>query len=399
VNGRFIAFAAAALVTLTTAGLSPAAGEGTPPPWTDEQRALINSLSIARLRPLPPDPSNAWSDNPSARDLGHRLFFDKRLSANGAVACASCHQPERAFTDGRPVAVGIGKTMRNAPTLIGAAYSPWFFWDGRVDSQWAQALVPLENPLEQGATRAHIVQVVAADPEDSRDYESLFGPLPESFDDEGITRAFTNLGKAIAAYERMLIPGPSRFDRYAATLANGGTPGADARLTDREIAGLRLFIGRGQCMRCHNGPLFTNNSFHNTGVPPLPGDPAARGRYLAVETVLADPFNCEGNYSDAGADGCAVLKFMKRGSDDLIGAFRTPTLRNVTLTAPYMHAGQFADLDAVLDHYNRAPPAAIGATNLEPLGLGADDLAALKAFLGTLVSPPETSENYLTPPD
>ena len=132
--------------------------------WTEDELKVLKSLWIGSLPKPPQDPTNAFADNKAAADFGHRLFFDTRLSSDGSVACASCHIPELAFTDGRKMAVGVGQTKRNAPTIIGVAYSPWLFWDGRKDSLWSQALGPLENPLEHGTNRKEVVKIILKDP-------------------------------------------------------------------------------------------------------------------------------------------------------------------------------------------------------------------------------------------
>lgn len=177
--------------------------------WSADERALLRSLWIGSLPDPPADPSNAVADNPAAAAFGHRLLFDRRLSANETVACSTCHRPERAFTDGRRLARGVGLTKRNAPTVIGAAYSPFLFGDGRTDSLWAQAVDPFEEPAEHGTLRDKVLAVVHGDADYRRRYTALFGPLPDSGDTAGATRAFANIGKAIAAYERLLVPGPS----------------------------------------------------------------------------------------------------------------------------------------------------------------------------------------------
>ncbi|MEJ2088076.1 MAG: cytochrome-c peroxidase, partial [Gammaproteobacteria bacterium] len=148
-------------------------------PWTEAELGQIRSLWIGSLPPLPADPTNRVADDPDAAALGYRLFFDARLSANGAVSCATCHRPERVFTDGLPVSVGIAAVQKNAPSVVGAAYSPWLFWDGRADSLWSQAAAPLENPLEHGSHRLQVVEIVAADDDYRRRYETVFGPMPE----------------------------------------------------------------------------------------------------------------------------------------------------------------------------------------------------------------------------
>ena len=379
--------------------------------WTADELSVLRSLWIGSLEALPPDPSNRYADDPRAADMGHRLFFDTRLSANGAVACATCHRPEKYFTDGRTLSKGVGTAPRHAPTLVGTAHSPWFFWDGRKDSQWSQALGPLEAAVEHGGTRTQYVKYILSDPRYRAAYEALFGPsdvdpasLPDSamppdanwagMDDaarEAVTRVFVNIGKAIAAYERRLMPGASRFDRYVAALIEGKR--GRRILSADEVAGLRLFIGRGNCTQCHNGPLFTNNAFHNTGMPGAGG-----GRASGIRAALDDPFNCVGRFSDAGTTDCGELRFAKTTGPELPGAFKSPTLRNVAETAPYMHDGSLPTLRAVLEHYNAAPAATVGKSELRPLGLTTRELDRLEAFLRTLSGPPETPEALLRAP-
>jgi cytochrome c peroxidase len=142
--------------------------------WSATEVATLKSLWIGSLQPPPPDPSNKFADDPEAARLGHLIFFDKRFSANGKIACVSCHLPEKAFTDGLGRAKGLGTTQRGAPTLIGAAYSPWFFWDGRSDSQWSQAMGPLENQLEHGSSRTRIAHIIYEDQAYRKQYESIF---------------------------------------------------------------------------------------------------------------------------------------------------------------------------------------------------------------------------------
>ena len=150
-------------------------------------------------------------------------------------------------------------------------------------------------------------------------------------------------------------------------------------------------------MQCHNGPLLTNNEFHNTGVISAPGDVPDKGRAVGVRQVLETPFNCLGPYSDAERDDCVELEFVATGPH-LVGAMRTPSLRNLERTAPYMHQGQLATLADVLRHYNEAPPAMIGHSELEPLGLDRRELAQLEVFLETLSAPVAADPKWLAPP-
>ena len=410
--------------------------------WTVAEQNVLRSLWIVSLPPLPTDISNKVADNSKAAKLGHRIFFDPRFSANGNVSCAKCHQPDRAFTDGLVDAQGITKTQGHTPTIIGAAYSPWFFRDGRSDSMWAQALGPLENPVEHGSTRTHYAKVLYADPTYRAAYEDLFKPLPDLSDDARfpalanpngastgyakaadakapngklpphliwskmkfedrltVTRIFSNIGKVVAAYERLLLPWASKFDKYVEAVLNKDKDSQESLFDEEEVAGLRIFIGKGNCLQCHNGPLFTNNAFHNTGVKSRYGAQTNKGRADGVISVLSDPFNCFGAFSDAIFEDCSEIRFAKVDTPELIASFKTPTLRNIAKTAPYMHDGQMESLERVVSFYSHAPHAPIGRTELRPLHLPRYERRQLIRFLETLDSPVNTPGKYLVAPD
>lgn len=347
----------------------------------DHGLAAAVELSLERLPPPPRDPSNRFADDRAAAALGERLFFDARLSSNGRVSCGTCHDPKRGFQDSIPLAKGVGTTDRRTMPIAGTAYSPFLFWDGRKDSQWAQALGPLESPVEHGGNRAQYAQVIAR--HYRADYERVFGPIPDLRVRDGQTAVFVNIGKAIAAYERTVQFRPTRFDRFVAEWKKAGEMPKDI-LDARERAGFALFVGKAQCIQCHNGPLFTNNEFHNTGVPSRKGKAPDPGRIVALAGVRQDEFNCRSRWSDAKEGECAELDFLASPDASHAGAFRVPSLRNVAGRAPYMHAGQLRTMREVLEHYNRAPKAAIGHTELKPLGLGKAELDQLEAFLQTL---------------
>jgi cytochrome c peroxidase len=384
---------APAIVLALLAGLGYAAASA----QSGASPALLEvavELSLATLEPLPRDASNRWADDPRAADLGHRLFFDARLSGNGRVACATCHDPRKDFQDGLALAKGVGTTDRRTMPVAATAYSPFLFWDGRKDSQWAQALGPLESPVEHGGNRAQYAQVIAQHYRD--DYERIFGPLPDLREREGATRVFVNIGKAIAAYERRIQYGPSRFDRFVSAWKASGTTPKDVLTTD-EVAGLALFVGKADCIQCHNGALLTNNEFHNTGVPRRAGLPQDYGRAAGNSAVRTDEFNCRSRWSDAGGN-CPELDALAAPRLEHERAFKVPSLRNVAERAPYMHAGQFATLAEVLEHYNRAPAAPAGRTELKPLGLSRAELRQLEAFLRTLSGGLAAPAKYLTAP-
>jgi cytochrome c peroxidase len=302
------------------------------------------------------------------------------LSANGQVSCATCHLPEKEFQDGTPLAKGFGVTNRRTMPIAGMAHSPFLFWDGRKDSLWAQALGPLESPVEHGGSREQYAAVIAA--HYRSDYEAIFGMMPALSTREAATAVFVNMGKAIAAYERTIDYAPSRFDRYVDALQDTGRA-PEGVLSADELAGLRLFIGKASCTNCHNGPLLTNNEFHNTGVPARAGLPADSGRLAGADAVLRDEFNCRSRWSDDRSK-CAELDFLVTGDHVLQRAFKVPSLRNVADRAPYMHAGQFNTLSEVVDHYNRAPEAPAGHSDLEPLRLSAQERRQIEAFLRSL---------------
>jgi cytochrome c peroxidase len=382
----------------------------TGPRWTREQREMLRSLSLVSLGPVPADPSNRYADDTAAARLGQRLFFDTRLSGNGKVSCATCHVPSRDFQDGIPLAHGAGTTARRTMPVAGTAYSPWLFWDGRRDSQWAQALGPLESAVEHDGDRTQYAHIIAAHYRD--EYETVFGRLPRldglpahagpvadstramawrrisTSGQDDITRVYANIGKAIAAFERRIGFTPSRFDRYVEAELTGRTHSATDALSPDEEAGLRLFIGKANCSTCHNGPLFTDNHFHNTAVPPSAEVASIdSGRAVGVRQAVTSEFNCTSRYSDATPEDCDELRFAVTEGEELVRAYKTPSLRGVAERAPYMHAGQLATLGDVVAHYNRAPAAPFGHSELKPLKLSDAERRQIEAFLRTLSSP------------
>lgn len=398
---------------LAVSALPQAAARPTPTPqapWTAAERTMLRSLSLTQLEALPADPSNRYADQPAASRLGNRLFFDTTMSSTGRVSCGTCHLPANGFQDGLPLGKGVGTAGRRTMPIAGTAYSPWQFWDGRADSHWAQALGPLESAVEHGGDRVQYARIIRD--HYRREYEAVFGALPDLTGlpehagpvadtvrahawirlaparQDAITRVYANIGKAIAAFERQITFTPSRFDRYVDAELAGRAPAAADAFSDDERAGLRLFIGKAQCSNCHNGPLLTDQHFHNTGVPrSRDGMANDSGRATGVRAVIANEFNCLSRYSDAAPTDCAELRFAVTDGPELLRAYKTPSLRNAVTRSPFMHAGQFGSIPAVLAHYNRAPSAPAGKSELKPLRLSAAELRQLEAFLNTLASP------------
>jgi len=323
--------------------------------WTD--REWVQARRFSPLRPPPADPTNALADNLQAAHLGHRLFFDPRLSPNG-IACAMCHQPERGFTDGLAVAHTLAPLHRNTMTILNVGYYQWLTSDGARDSLWHQAAAPIESPKEMGSSRLYVVRTVM------QSYGAelrQLGPLPETWDtqwptlpptgqpgepvfdtlppahQEAVNRVFTTILKCLAAYERQVVSAPAPFDRYVA--------GEATALSASAQRGFQHFL-RLECDTCHNTPLFSDDQFHNLGLPPGPGPD--QGRAEGLQRLQENLFRGTGPY----ADGPPVVRAEDyAGGKALMGSFRTPSLRELASTAPYGHNGALRTLEEWLDHY------------------------------------------------
>ncbi len=406
-----------------------------PVPFTDAQ--LADVLRHSPLPPPPPDPTNAVADDPDAAHLGQFLFYDERLSGRSRLSCASCHDPAQGFSDGRSLSEGVEVLTRHSPTLWNVAYQRWFFWDGRRDTLWSQALVPIEHPKEMAANRVEVVRRVFQDVELSRAYERIFGALPDMDDPrfppygrpipddedhphrpreperhghedhpyqaawtamapadrDAVDRAFSNLGKAIAAYERRLVSRHSPFDMFVQGLRTGDAEKL-AALDASAQRGLALFVGEGRCNLCHSGPEFSDREFHNVLVPPLDATlPEDAGRHGGLFEVRNHGFAATGPYGDAPqSEQARKIDYLvdRAGVSDhhTWGQFKTPGLRNVALSPPYMHQGQLPDLATVLDHYSSFDPSPPLRGHVEaflqPLDLTAEQRGDLEAFLRSL---------------
>jgi cytochrome c peroxidase len=323
---------------------------------------------------LPPDSTNRVADDPRAAALGRALFFDAGLSRSGTLACANCHVPAHAFTDGRARAVGsqpehIGR--RNTPSLWWSAYQRWQTWGGAADSLWAQPALAWENPLEHALSRAELATRVVA--RHGTAYTAVFGPHGRNAEEIA-----ANAGKAVAAYLRTIAPGESPFDRWVAGHSNAMTPQA--------VRGLAVFMRVG-CIRCHSGPLFSDDMFHAARFPDDPAVGPDTGRYEDAAKARASTQRCDGPYSD---DRDERMPPEAATSEDR-GRFHTPSLRGVALTAPYGHAGTIPTLELVVDLYAQGGAADAQITGgerrdpfLEPFEATNAEREALVAFLRAL---------------
>jgi cytochrome c peroxidase len=421
----------AGLLALVAIGLGPGCSQDGP--VSDEEMAQLRQFTLP-AEGLPPDPSNAYGDHLEAAQLGKLLFFEPRFSGrlgpynvfptNGAlgnvaeagkVSCASCHDPLTAGADRRSLppatSLGVSYTHRNAPTVINAAYSPlWQFWDGRADSLWSQALSPPEGPAECGGTRLGVALALYDHYRTAFEYVFGAGAMPDDLKDTSrfparparpgdryipsledrklVNTIYANFGKAIAAYERRLVSTafePSPFDAFMAGDASAMSPAA--------IRGARLFVGRAGCAECHSGSMFSDFAFHNIGVPQTGQYPPATdgGRLDGLyggENVLTNIFNRAGEFSDDKSITNADHLQLTQPPRLTIGQFKTPSLRNVSKTAPYMHDGVYQTLWDVVNHYNfggsTGPYSGTKDPALAPLLLTDAEMGDLVEFLRAL---------------
>jgi cytochrome c peroxidase len=425
----------AALVTSADAG-APDAG-GTAVALTPAEEAIVTTQLAPLPEKVPANPTNKWADDPRAAALGQKLFFETGyatavrvkgpsgdVGATPPLSCATCHAADGWFVDPRSpagVSHGIGWTERHSPTLVNAAFFRFFGWGGKQDAIWMQGANGMESSANFGGNRLQYVHLIFK--KYRADYDAIF-PVPldpalaptapdaarfpaagrpkaagapdgawegmTAADREIVNVIIANCGKALEAYQRKLISRGAPFERFLK-----GDKGA---LGAAETRGLRLFIGKAACVSCHNGPLLSDGGFHNIGVPQAaPNAPAMdTGRIDDIKRLTADTFNGAGPYSDDRTAGAAKLAELVANVESDRGAFRTPLLWNVEKTAPYMHNGGIATLEDVVRLYD-AGGAAQGFAGtkdprMKPLGLSADEVADLVAFLKALTGNPVAQE-------
>ena len=336
------------------------------------QADCATAHAMALSTTLPPARGNMYGDNPQAASLGFSLFFDANLA--GGTSCATCHSPELTFTDRLDVSKGKSLGTRNAPTIWNVARLSVVFWDGRADSVWSQPLFPVENPVEMASTRIALAQYIAANY--ASQYTAVFGALPDmstwpqsgkpgdpAYDSlpddtkDQINRIAANFGKALEAYMRKNTTGAAPFDAFLG--------GSTTAMSDAAERGFGVFLAN-KCETCHSGPLFSDEAFHAEGFPSLADGAADEGQASGLPILQASIFNLAGAYADPGP---GVPGTIPTGSG-VVGAFRTPSLRNVMGTFPYGHDGALTDIPSVLQVH--AP------------GLSQDDQNYLSVFFEAL---------------
>jgi cytochrome c peroxidase len=424
---------------------TPDAGDAAPPPdaGTDAgdpdfpltQQELAQLAAMTPLPAVPKDTTNAYADDAKAAALGQMLFFDKSFSGPlvvgnngmngglgmvgevGKVACASCHiQKELDDQRSKPNNVSLGTNFgtRNALGLVNSSFYAWTNWGGRFDSQWSLPTAVAENAATMNGNRLQIAHMLWT--KYRTEYDAIFpvpldsrldpaSPNAADFPPSGkpkaanqqdgpwetmaagdrtiINRIFANYGKALAAYVRKLVSRNAAFDRYMA--------GDKKALGERARSGFKLFLGKGKCASCHSGPNFSDDKFHALGVaqtgPNVPG--ADLGRFQDVPPLLTSPFNVNGAFSDDTSTG----KLTGLAQDPAMrGQFRTKGLRGVSDSAPYMHDGALATLEAVVDFYDQGPQANDAGITTDPLftalGLAAQEKSDLVEAMKSLSGEP-----------
>jgi len=305
----------------------------------------IDGVTVPDIGPLPTSPPTPSTNlNYAAKvELGKQLYFDGRLSKNGAISCAFCHNPGTGFADPRQTSIGVGGGVggRQSPTVYNTAFNHLQFWDGRARSLEEQAIGPIHNPIEMGETHENVVRKLGKVKGYQQQFRTVFGSDVN----------FQDLANAISAYERTVISTNSAFDKYVL--------GDQKAMDEAAVRGMALFKSKARCILCHNGSNFTDNQFHNLGVPQVGPAKEDLGRYDVT-----------------------------RAEKDK-GAFKTPTLRSIIETAPYMHDGAFKTLEEVVDFLNEGGGANQNlSTFIKPLSLTPEEKAELVAFLKALTGEP-----------
>ena len=367
----------------------PSAERAAAPMYTADERQRILALG-----PWPPaarkDPGNRVSGETRAIELGRRLFRDPRMSPVGYIACVTCHQPDRSFTDLKARAHGLADLPRNTPALANMRQQHWYGWTGSSDSLWMASIKPMLDSREFDGSTASVTRIFSRDPELAACYRRVFDESP--FRDPH--RTVVNVGKALAAFVETLVTARTPFDEFRDALARNDAVKASAYPAAAQ-RGLKLFVTQAQCLACHKGPNFSDGEFHAvgraagvsvfpaaqvSGGAPAPGTERSEGgRLEGARELKASAFNLLGPYNDDPSRANAVATSRLATHEHMRGQFRTPSLRNVSVTSPYMHDGQFERLQDAIRHAPQRPAREGGSEALTE-----QQVADLAAFLATL---------------
>ncbi len=343
----------------------------------EERQRIVAHGPWPPLRRL--DASNKVDGKPQAIELGQRLFGSKALSATGAMSCATCHNPQRGFQDGKR----SERLGRNTTSVVDAAHRHWMGWDGATDSLWSASITPLTARYELAANPQTLTAALLRDASLSGPYAALFGaPMPDA-------SVIVNVAKALAAYQATLVSPRTTFDDFRDSLAQ--QPSAPTPYPPAAQRGLKLFVGAGKCFLCHTGPGFTNGEFADIGRPFFAGAGVDPGRWGGLKRLMDSPYNRLGAFSDVGSDHASAIGTRHVVQEPRhFGEFKVPSLRGLAATAPYFHDGSAKSLPEVVRHYSSLDPRRLhtdGEAILKPLKLTRAQSSDLVAFLNSLSLP------------
>lgn len=352
--------------------------------FTPEERAVISAHGPWVFHQVP-DPSNHLSGNAMAIEFGRTLFHFKGLSSDLSQSCATCHQSKMSFSDGLKRSQGQKTVDRNSIAILNLAWNRWYGWAGKSDTLWGQSIHPIVDTRELNLTAEILAKRLAENKALSATYVEVFkAPVL----DHRPEQVLVNVGKALAAWQETIWTGPSPFDEFRRKLESK----AFSEISDYPLAaqrGLKLFAGKAKCSFCHFGPNFSDGEFHNIGLRFfIDGGRVDNGRYGGIQTYLKSPYRRSGVFSDEPLEEAKktpgeYVKLLHRNW----GEFRTPSLRNVAQTAPYMHDGSLATLEDVVRHYSDLDMERLhtnGESLLQPLNLSEQEIQDLVAFLESL---------------
>lgn len=356
-------------------------------PWSKGRFALLQALAL-------PKSNTETPQNTALITLGQTLFYDSSLNPDTGRACVSCHLPSLAFSDGQQHPAG-NPQKRNAPGLFGASSHRWQFWDGRSDSLWSQVFGPLYSGHEIGLSPEQLLSTFDSSTRYRYLFEAAIGPWPES-----LPRASSSAGQelqaqialALEAFVAQLRFQTTSYDRYIYALQAENAADADLWLDEQQRAGIEVFL-RSNCLSCHRGSNFSDGNFHNIGTGE--SDP---GRAAGLELWKSNNYNCQSETAKSIGRTCDNNPVMHVEIPRLLdGAFKTPSLRELTHTAPYMHDGRYQSIEEVIEHYRNPPTSEHGLSQIQAIS----DLEAaqLAAFLESLSSPIQPDVWYNKPPD
>lgn len=362
----------------------PIYGNSTETLFNEQERKTI--LSFGPWPPTQrPDISNRFSGNKKAIKLGKGLFFDKNLSKNNIFACASCHAPDRHFSDGLNVSKSahIATSLtRNTPSILNLANNRWFGWGGETDSLWAHSIRPLLSPLEMGNTASNLKQYINQKSTYRKLYFELAGKMPDQDTDNEV---LVTIAKALASFQETLISPASSFDSFREALLKNNKDGIEKYSASAQ-RGLKLFIGEGRCNLCHFGSKFSSGEFADIGIPFLIKGGVDPGRYIGIKEFKTSPYNQMGAFNDAPKHMIKLTQYVRLQHRNW-GEFKVPSLRGIRHTAPYMHNGSIPTLEGVIEHYNNINMNRLhvdGERILRPLNLTKQQTQDLLTFLKSL---------------